>query len=182
MVRAKDIYFKGREALPSKPRLWMKSALVDMASKNYEDALILIEEGMKKFPTFYKFYLMAAECCAAVRSDGADNNSTACDFLRKGVSICLPPIKGHDVLSIALSRLEEIRCGATKARTILELARMKCPKCQELWLEAIRLEHRQGNEALKEVLLAQAKQECSGHCGLIWAEDLWTCSKPAFKS
>jgi pre-mRNA-processing factor 6 len=44
--------------------------------------------------------------------------------------------------------------GVTKARSLLELARLKNPKTPELRLEAVRLEGRAVNSKLAETLMA----------------------------
>jgi hypothetical protein len=46
--------------------------------------------------------------------------------------------------------------GVTKARSLLELARLKNPKTPELWLEVVRLGRRAGNNKLAETLMARA--------------------------
>ncbi len=42
-------------------------------------------------------------------------------------------------------RFEERHSGPNRARSTIELARLRVPKCDELWLEATRLERRAGN-------------------------------------
>ena len=65
--------------------------------------------------------------------------------------------------SVVLWRLAaalEERCGTvTKARSLLEVGRLKNPKNPMLYLEAIRLERRvPGNEKLADSLMARALQ------------------------
>lgn len=69
------------------------------------------------------------------------------------------------VLWCLASRLEErvaeygtgsAGAGATKARSLLELAWLKNATNPELWLEAIRLERGAGNEKLAVSLVARA--------------------------
>jgi pre-mRNA-processing factor 6 len=173
---ARKVYQNGRKTLSSRPRLWMKAALLELEQNKRSEALSLVKQAMETFPSFYKFYLLAAECCPATQVKEAS------EYLKVGVAACTPPHVGNDTLSIRLARLEEKENGANKARSILELARMRLPKSPELWLESIRLEYRQDNDTLRETLIAKAKQECGNAAGLIWAEDLLTCAKPAFKS
>ena len=45
-----------------------------------------------------------------------------------------------------------------KARSLLEIARQKCPQSEDLWIESIRMERQAGNEALEKQLLAKARQ------------------------
>ncbi len=42
-------------------------------------------------------------------------------------------------------RFEERHSGPNRARSTIELARLRVPKCDALWLEATRLERRAGN-------------------------------------
>jgi pre-mRNA-processing factor 6 len=71
--------------------------------------------------------------------------------------------------------------GVTKARSLLELARLKNPKNDVLWLEAIRLERRSNNIKLAETLMARAIQECPTS-GLLLTESIVTSSRVEQKS
>ena len=59
---------------------------------------------------------------------------------------------------LLLSRLEEREGNVTKARSILEKARLKNPKCPDLWLEAVRVEVRAGLKPIGMNLMARGKQ------------------------
>jgi pre-mRNA-processing factor 6 len=69
----------------------------------------------------------------------------------------------------------------TKARSLLELARLKNPKNPTLWIEAVRLERRAGNDVQANTLLAKALQECP-QSGLLLSETIVTAAKPERKS
>ncbi|KAI2502947.1 HAT (Half-A-TPR) repeat [Fragilaria crotonensis] len=71
--------------------------------------------------------------------------------------------------------------GTTKARSLLELARLKNQRNADLWLEAIRLERRAGNEGLANTLMARALQECPAS-GLLLAENIRTAPRVERKS
>jgi pre-mRNA-processing factor 6 len=71
--------------------------------------------------------------------------------------------------------------GVTKARSLLELARLKNPKTPELWLEAIRLECRSGHPKLAESLIARGLQECP-NSGLLLAETIYMAPRVEQKS
>lgn len=77
---------------------------------------------------------------------------------------------------LLLSRLEEKR-NLTKARSVLERARLKNPKNDQIWLEAIRVEMRAGLKNAVMVLLAKALQECP-NSGILWAESIFLEAKP----
>mmetsp|Transcript_2919 Transcript_2919/g.4409 ORF Transcript_2919/g.4409 Transcript_2919/m.4409 type:complete len:89 (-) Transcript_2919:142-408(-) len=68
----------------------------------------------------------------------------------------------------------------TKARSLLELARLKNPKNPRLWVEAIRLERRAENEKMANSLMAKALQECPDS-GLPLADNIFFCGKAEHK-
>lgn len=53
------------------------------------------------------------------------------------------------------SRLEEAQRLLTKARSILEKARLRNPQNALLWLESVRLEHRAGNKVIAQSQMAK---------------------------
>jgi pre-mRNA-processing factor 6 len=55
--RARVLLQRARERAPTE-RVYMKSALLEREQKKYKDALQLIEEGISKYPTFGKLYMM----------------------------------------------------------------------------------------------------------------------------
>ena len=69
----------------------------------------------------------------------------------------------------------------TKARSLLELARLQNPKNDILWLEATRLERRSGNSQLADSLLARALQECP-KSGALLAENIITSPRVTQKN
>lgn len=74
-----------------------------------------------------------------------------------------------------------LRSGVTKSRSLLELSRLKNPKNPELWVEAIGLERRAGNDKLAITLMARALQECPSS-GLLLAENIATAPRVEQKS
>jgi pre-mRNA-processing factor 6 len=97
----------------------------------------------------------------------------------------------NTTLWILASRLEEkvsafaseadIAAGVTKARSLLEIGRIKNPKNASLWLEAVRLERRSGNQKLADALMAKALQECPAD-GSLLAENIYTAPRVQQKS
>lgn len=96
--------------------------------------------------------------------------------------------------------------GVARARALLETARLRNPRCPELYLHSVRLERRAGNERLAEHLLARGLQECgaggaggastdaggagsgapiaagaASGVGRLWAEDILTAPRAAQK-
>jgi pre-mRNA-processing factor 6 len=97
--------------------------------------------------------------------------------LQKGLAQC----NTNAVLWRLSVRLEEQLRGVNKARSVAEMARLKLPLCEEVWLESIRLERRNGCEKLAESLSAQALKQFP-LSGMLCAEDLLSCPKTAQKS
>lgn len=70
------------------------------------------------------------------------------------------------------------RSNYTKARSVLEKARLRNPRNPELWLEAVRNEMKVGaNRDIANTLLAKALQECP-NSGLLWAEAIHMEARP----
>lgn len=84
-------------------------------------------------------------------------------------------------LWILLSRLEEKRGLLIKARSVLEKARLKNPKNDQLWLEAIKIELRAGFKDIANAMLAKALQECPSS-GILWAESIFLEPRPQRKT
>ena len=77
----------------------------------------------------------------------------------------------------------EYRAGrVTKARSVLEKGRLKNPKNDELWLEAVRIENQNvATHNMAHTLMAKALQECP-NSGLLWAEAIFMESRPQRKT
>jgi pre-mRNA-processing factor 6 len=80
-----------------------------------------------------------------------------------------------------LAKLEEKRGLLIKARSVLEKARLKNPKNDMLWLEAIRVELRAGMKDIANAMMAKALQECSTS-GPLWAESILMEARPQRKT
>lgn len=68
-----------------------------------------------------------------------------------------------------------------KARSVLERARLKNPKNDQLWLEAIRVELRAGMKDIANAMIAKALQECP-NSGILWAESIFLEPRPQRKT
>jgi len=164
----------------------MKSALLERECGQFDKALELLEEGLQKYPTFAKMYMMGGQICSEDLTKDRGNLDRARKFYQRGLQNCQNSV----VLWCLASQLEErvaeygagsANAGVTKARSLLELARLKNAKNPELWLEAIRLERRAGNEKLAVSLMARALQECPSS-GLLLAENISTSPRVEQKS
>lgn len=193
--RARVLLQRARERAPS-PRVYMKSALLEREEACWPEALALIDQGVKEYPEFAKLYMMAGQICADDLIPHGDhtNLGKARKWLQKGLTKCPTNV----VLWILASRLEEkahtytsnsdaskpapsANVGVTKARSLLELGRLKNPKSEHLWLEAVRLESRAGNAKMAETLMARALQDCP-KSGILLAETILTAARVEKKS
>ena len=186
LERARVLLQRARERAPT-DRVYMKSALLERQHGNYDAALKLIEQGITDYPKFAKLYCMGGQLCSENLPKTKKSLDQARKFYQQGLEEC----PNFVTLWILASRLEESSAtftdseksgvGATKARSLLELARLKNPKSPELWIEAIRLERRTGHGKLVDSLMAKALQECP-QSGLLLAENIYTASRFEQKS
>ena len=186
--RARVLLQRARERAPT-ARVFMKSAILERENKRFTDALGLIEEGLSKYPKFAKLYMMGGQICSDDHVKDKANLGRARKFYQRGLKECSENV----VLWILTSRLEERAhifdattlvksgTGVTKARSVLDQARLHNTKNPELWLESIRLERRARNEKLAETLMARALQECPTS-GRLLAENISTAPKVQQKS
>ena len=63
----------------------------------------------------------------------------------------------------------------------VQRVRLRNPKSEGLWLEAVRLERRANNGKGAESLMAKALQECPGS-GVLWAEEILVAQRAEQKS
>jgi pre-mRNA-processing factor 6 len=186
--RARVLLQRARERAPT-DRVYMKSAVLEREEKKFGEALQLIEEGIGLYPKFPKLYMIGGQICSDDLPKQKSSLLRARQFYQRGLQQC-PENTGIWILS---SRLEEMSnafdpdltakygAGSTKARSLLELARLQNPKNPELFLEAIRLERRNGNDKLAETLMAKALQECPTS-GALLAENIMTSPRVEQKS
>lgn len=170
---ARKLLATARENAPS-PRVWMKSALLEREdpAAGAGAERVLLDEGLEKFPLDWKMWLMRAQA-----EEAAGNVEAARTQYRQGLQHCPKCIP----MWIAAARLEEkSRKSVIKARSVLEVARLKNPKSPQLWLEAVQLEARSGAHALSQSLLAKALQDCPTS-GILWAENIRSAPKPQQK-
>ncbi|CAN0581570.1 unnamed protein product, partial [Laminaria digitata] len=98
-------------------------------------------------------------------------------YYQRGLQVC----SGSIPLWRLAARLDERTLGVNKARSMLEVARLRNPKSEGLWLEAVRLERRAGNGKGADSLMAKALQECPGS-GVLWAEEILVAQRAEQKS
>ena len=182
--RARVLLSRARDRAPS-ARVYMKSALLEREYSKFDDAHNLIEEGIAKYPNFAKLHMMGGQICAEDLPRNISNLERARKFFKRGLENC----QNNATLWTLASRLEEragdfdatLKGGVTKARSLLELARLKNPRNPAIWVEAIRLERRAGNAKLAVSLMARALQECP-LSGALLAENISTAPRVEQKS
>lgn len=182
--RAEKLLERARERAPT-ARIYMKSAQLERERGRLSAALDLLEEGLTKYPKFAKLYMMGGQCSSELSKERSSLDR-ARKFYQRGLQQCPDNV----VLWCLASRLEECvaeygagssNAGLTKARSILELARLKNPKNDHLWVEAIRLERRAGNDKLAVSLMAKALKECP-NSGFLLSENIITAPRVEQKS
>ena len=171
--RARLLLTKARGSAPTE-RMYMKAALLEREVGDIPAELALLEEGISRYPSFAKYYMMAGQACHEVLKD----LNLARQYYQRGTQHCPDNV----TLWILLAKLEVEAKGVIKARSTMETARLKFPKNPDLWLQSIRFEHSiPGNEKLAEALMARALQECPDS-GVLWSEQLMLCTKQQQKS
>lgn len=74
-----------------------------------------------------------------------------------------------------------VNATVSRARSILETARLRVPRNEELWLASIRVERKASNFKVAGQLMAKGLQECPSS-GLLWAYAIATDSRPTRKA
>ncbi|KAI9028238.1 PRP1 splicing factor, N-terminal-domain-containing protein [Phycomyces nitens] len=154
-------------------RVWMKSAMLERQMKNFDECLALIDEGLKKYPTFDKFWMIKGQ----VEDTALGQPAKARETYNKAVKSCPKSI----TLWVLLAQLEEKMGMVTKARATLEKARYINPKTSELWVQAIRIETRANNTVAAKAMAAKALQECPTS-GALWTEVIFLEARPQRKA
>ena len=170
--RARLLLAKARERGASE-RVWMKSAIVEREANDTAAERLLLEDGLVKFPTHWKLWIMLGQL-----EERLGHAEAAREVYGKGTRRC------HNALPlwIAASDLEITRFQApSKARALLEQARLRNPKSEHLWLAAVRAERAAGNDKAAEANMAKGLQDCPTS-GVLWAESVHMAPRPQRKS
>eukprot|EP01064_Diplonema_japonicum_P011298 TRINITY_DN18578_c1_g1_i1.p1 TRINITY_DN18578_c1_g1~~TRINITY_DN18578_c1_g1_i1.p1 ORF type:complete len:939 (+),score=249.69 TRINITY_DN18578_c1_g1_i1:57-2873(+) len=170
---ASKILASAREKAAS-PRIWLKSAKLERQQNNRQPERKLLGEGVKKWPSDAKLWTMLLqwEEWKALR----EKNLTPAEVKKSRDTIkalYAAAIKGNPdsvLLWITASRLEEVVCkDVVKARSVLEKARSRLPRNEDLWVATIRLELRDKRTSMAMQNLSKALQECPAS-GKVWVE------------
>lgn len=167
--RARTLLNKACDRAPS-PKVYMKLASLERECGNIEQEFTVLDSAIAKYPTYDKYYMMAGQA-----SETIQDFKKARSYYQSGVRRC----PGCISLWKLASNLEvRSGVGVVKARSILELARLKNPKNDQLWLSAVRLELEHKNTKMVTTLMAKALQECPDS-GILWAEEIKLAARPA---
>jgi pre-mRNA-processing factor 6 len=159
--RARKLLEKARsQPISSTPRIWMKSAIVERRAGDIIAQRNILQEGVRKYPTFWKLWIMYAQL-----EEKQGNVNAARTMYLRALKNCMEIVP----LWINYSALEEKLGNENKARALLEQGRLKNPKNEQLWLAAIRLELHMQNRNAADVQLAKALQDCP-QSGLLWSQ------------
>ena len=105
----------------------------------------MVKQGLKVYPSSAKLHMMHAQL---LQGQKPPNISAAREALAVGLRKCPTATP----LWIMASRLEEQAGLRIKARALLEKGRTLNPKSEELWLESVQVEQRDGSGAHKAML------------------------------
>lgn len=169
--RARMLLAKARERGGTE-RVWMKSAIVERELGKTDEERMLLNEGLKLFPSFFKLWLMLGQL-----EERLGMLKEAKEVYESGLKHCPKCIP----LWLSLANLEEKMNGLSKARAVLTMGRKKNPQNPELWLAAIRAESRHGRKKEAEILMARALQECPSS-GILWATSIEMVPRPQRKT
>ena len=157
--RARILLSKARERAGTE-RVWMKSIVLERNLGDLGAALKLLGQALRVHGRFWKLHLIKAQI-----EERLERFDAARESLARAVKMCpdcVPVWSGA-------AALEEKQGQGSKARSILEVARLKNTQAPMLWLEAVRLERRAGNRKAAMTLMAKALQQCRS-AGVLWAE------------
>mmetsp|Transcript_35641 Transcript_35641/g.55625 ORF Transcript_35641/g.55625 Transcript_35641/m.55625 type:complete len:924 (-) Transcript_35641:135-2906(-) len=153
-------------------KVWRKSIKLERELRGYDREKQLCEEAVKLFPNDPKLWKLRTE----FEEGRIGRDGTSFNYVRTVYQISLRACPKDIPLWIAAARFEE-RNLPTKARSMLEQARLQCGKSPELWLESIRVESRAGNHTFATALFSKALQDCPTS-GLLWSQAILNEPRP----
>jgi pre-mRNA-processing factor 6 len=129
---------KARERAPTQ-KIWMKSAILEREEGALTAALTLLDTALQRYPTFDKLYMMAAQCCVELALQTGSQTGSQTELVGESQSKLYERARGYYQsglrrcpMSVTLwqlaALLEEEQAGVNKARSMLELARLRNPK------------------------------------------------------
>lgn len=152
-------------------RVWMKSAVLLRQSGQLKEARDLAHKATERFKGFYKLWLIHIQL--DIQMGGLE---TAKHTLSKSALKHCP--RRVELWTLAADL--ELPDNISRARAILERARVYIPRSPQLWLASVRLEAQNSLPAARS-LLSRALQECP-KSGILWAESILLADRPQRKA
>jgi pre-mRNA-processing factor 6 len=128
----------------------LKSAVFEREHGTTASALVTVKSGIERYPTCAKMYMIQGQLLCALTPPQV---AAARESYSIGCKKCPTAIP----MWILSSRLEESLGVRIKARSILEKGRHLNPKSENLWLESVKVEERDGSGGAKAML---ARGQC----------------------
>ena len=150
----------------------MKSAVFERQQGQIDAALLILAEGIKRYPKFAKFYMIQGQIHQA-----QGNLAPARASYAAGLKACPKDV----TLWVLSSRLEEADGKSIKSRALLDKARLVIPGSDVLWGEAVGVEERAGSTQQAKTVLARGLQECPTS-GTLWSMAIWSEARPTRKA
>lgn len=126
-------------------QIWLKSAVFERQHGTLESSLATAKQGLTHYPSCAKLHMLHGQL---LLSQKPLNTSAVREAFAIGLKKCPTAVP----MWIMSSRLEEQVGMRIKARALLEKARSLNPKSEELWLEIVKVEERDGSGAAKGML------------------------------
>lgn len=154
--KARRLVEKALKSAPT-PRIVMKAAKLEwQLGELKRAAALLTEHGLSTWPDYPRLSMMAGQLALDGAHEALDESGRV-EAARRAYLTGLNSCPSSVPLWLLLARLEETAGELTKARSVLEKARLKNPKNEELWLEAVRVELRAGNKEVAVPMMARGE-------------------------
>ena len=160
--RAGILFKRAREEAGTE-RVWVKFVVFERQIKKYDEALAVVDEGIRKYPQSAKLHMQKGQIYEAL-----NESNKAIDAYTVGTRACPKSVP----MWILWSRLELQHGSIIKVRSILDRAALVNEKNEYIWLERVRLEKDYNNNMQQaNILISKALQECP-KSGLLWSENI----------
>merc|ERR1719482_1094208 len=144
------------------PKVWMQSVQLEREQGEYETAIKLCNEAIQKHGGGHpKLWMILGQCYEEIQPPQLDDAAKAFD---KGIQN--NPRNVH--LWICAAQCARKAGKLTKARAVLEKARVQLPSNELLWLSGVDVETAASNEKVATHLMSRALQECP-NSGVLWS-------------
>jgi pre-mRNA-processing factor 6 len=144
------------------PKIWMQSVQLEREQGEYETAIKLSNEAIQKHGGSHpKLWMILGQCYEEIQPPQLDDAAKAFD---KGIQ----NNPRNVFLWLCAAECARKAGKLTKARAILEKARVQLPNNEFLWLGGVDVETAASNEKVATHLMSRALQECP-NAGVLWS-------------